>query len=261
MQAYSGFAEVYDEFMDNVPYEEWADRFDALIRRYSMPDSPEDGNEEKKILVDLGCGTGVLTELMAGKGYNVWGIDLSPEMLAVAQEHKASTGQDILYICQDMREVELPFQVPYCISACDCVNYLLTGDDLLAMFRSVHSSLLPDGLFLFDFNTLHKYRDVIGDTTIAESRETAAFIWENWFDPDSRINEYDLTLFTKKSPEDPDSEEFLRSIETHYQRGYTAEEMLSCAQKAGFRLLESMDADDNGPVRSDSERVLFVLRK
>ena len=275
MEAYTGFAEVYDEFMDNVPYDEWADRFDRLIRKYSKRMEKvactantlqkENPASEKPLLVDLGCGTGVLTEKISSKGYAVWGIDLSPDMLTVAEQRKEKSGKDILYICQDMRSLALPQPVPFILSACDCVNYLLSDEDLADMFRSVYSALEPGGLFLFDFNTVHKYRDILGDATIAENRERAAFIWENWYDPDTQINEYDLTLFMASDNESEDYSygegAFIRRTETHYQKGYTLDDMTRIADHFGFSMLEAIDADDDGSVRKESERILVVMRK
>ena len=98
MEAYTSFAEVYDTFMDNVPYEEWAEYLAELLREYDI----EDG-----LVLDLGCGTGSLTEILATKGYDMIGADGSAEMLEIAMEKKAQSGHDILYLLQDMREFEL----------------------------------------------------------------------------------------------------------------------------------------------------------
>lgn len=267
MNAYTDFAEVYDTFMDNLPYEEWADVMDGLIRRwYESPGGEQKQDGGKLSVVDLGCGTGVITRLMAKKGYDMMGVDLSADMLAVAVRHQEAEASAPLYVCQDMCSLDLGAAADVFISAGDCVNYLLEDQDLEDMFEGVYRHLVPGGLYIFDFNTLHKYRDVIGEATIAESRENCAFIWENWFDGDTRINEYNVTIFA--ASEESDREElsegrgvFLRSTETHYQKGYTTSEMTDLAEKAGFETMQILDGDDHGPEREDSGRVRIVLRR
>lgn len=115
MEAYTGFAQVYDTFMDNVPYEEWADYYKEILREHGIMDG---------IVLDLGCGTGSMTELLAEQGYDMIGVDNSEEMLDLAMEKRAASGQDILYLLQDMRKFELYGTVRAVISACDSVNYL-----------------------------------------------------------------------------------------------------------------------------------------
>lgn len=172
MDAYSSFAEVYDTFMDNVPYEEWAEYLAAILREYGI----EDG-----LVLDLGCGTGSMTEKMAAKGYDMIGVDNSGEMLEIAMEKKEKSGWDILYLMQDMREFELYGTVRGVISACDSVNYITDEKELEQVFRLVNNYLDPKGIFIFDFNTEYKYREVLGNQTIAEDRDDCSFIWENYY--------------------------------------------------------------------------------
>ena len=181
MEAYSDFARVYDTFMDETPYEDWCDLIAMLLKQHfpGMDEIPEDENlrQEKNSILDLGCGTGTLTELLAKKGYNMIGVDSSQEMLQIAMEKKEKSGLDILYLLQDMREFELYGTVGAVISVCDSLNYLLNEGDVLTTFRLVNNYLYPGGLFIFDFNTVYKYEVVIGDATIAENREDCSFIW------------------------------------------------------------------------------------
>ena len=189
VDAYSSFAEVYDTFMDNVPYEEWAEYLAAILREYGI----EDG-----LVLDLGCGTGSMTKKMAAKGYDMIGVDNSGEMLEIAMEKKEKSGWDILYLMQDMREFELYGTVRGVISACDSVNYITDEKELEQVFRLVNNYLDPKGIFIFDFNTEYKYREVLGNQTIAEDRDDCSFIWENYYYEDQQMNEYELTLFIKK---------------------------------------------------------------
>ena len=188
MEAYTSFARVYDTFMDNVPYKEWADYLGKILKEYGIDDG---------LVLDLGCGTGNMTEMLASSGYDMIGVDNAEEMLEIAMEKKVESGHDILYLLQDMREFELYGTVRAVISACDSVNYITDDEDLTEVFRLVNNYLDPEGLFVFDFNTEYKYREILGEQTIAEDREECSFIWDNYYDEDERINEYELTLFVR----------------------------------------------------------------
>ena len=188
MEAYTSFARVYDIFMDNVPYNEWADYLGKILKEYGIDDG---------LVLDLGCGTGNMTEMLASSGYDMIGVDNAEEMLEIAMEKKVESGHDILYLLQDMREFELYGTVRAVISACDSVNYITDDEDLTEVFRLVNNYLDPEGLFVFDFNTEYKYREILGEQTIAEDREECSFIWDNYYDEDERINEYELTLFVR----------------------------------------------------------------
>ncbi|MCM1038773.1 MAG: class I SAM-dependent methyltransferase [Ruminococcus sp.] len=260
MEAYTDFAQVYDTFMDETPYGEWCDFLLTLLHRYEIREEIADDNlrQEKNSILDLGCGTGTLTQLLAAKGYDMIGVDNSPEMLHIAMEKKERSGLDILYLCQDMREFELYGTVGAVVSVCDSLNYLLTEEELLAVFQLVRNYLYPGGLFIFDFNTVYKYETIIGDTTIAENREDCSFIWENYYHSGDETNEYDLTIFVKN---DKEKESFRRFQETHYQRGYRAGQMKKLLERAGLTLLTQIDADTHEEVREVSERIYMVARK
>ncbi|MDE6168371.1 MAG: class I SAM-dependent methyltransferase [Acetatifactor sp.] len=260
MEAYRDFAKVYDELMDNVPYGQWCDRLDELIKRHgvSKPERDVEGllDSERNLVVDLGCGTGTLTELLYERGYDVIGVDASEAMLNAAMEKKEKSGAEILYLLQDMRELELYSTVGTIFSVCDSLNYILEEDELLEVFQRVENYLFPGGIFVFDFNTDYKYREVIGNTTIAENREDCSFIWENLYDAEEEINEYDLTVFVRE-----DNGLFRRFSETHFQRGYTVEQMTELVRKSGMELVEMLDADTGSFVTARSERVVVTARE
>lgn len=247
MEAYTGFAQVYDTFMDNVPYEEWADYYKEILREHGIMDG---------IVLDLGCGTGSMTELLAEQGYDMIGVDNSEEMLDLAMEKRAASGQDILYLLQDMRKFELYGTVRAVISACDSVNYLTEPGDLVKVFSLVNNYLDPGGIFIFDLNTVYKYQEILGEQTIAEDREECSFIWDNFYDEEEMINEYDLTVFVQE-----EGDLFRRYCETHYQRAYSSETVRALIEKAGMEVLAIYDAFTYNKPKPDSERVYFVARE
>lgn len=257
--AYGDFSSVYDELMDATPYGEWCSLIVELIGRYgvSKPDREEKDIllSERNLVVDLGCGTGTLTELLYAQGFDMIGVDNSESMLAVAMEKKQKSGSEILYLAQDMRELELYSTVGTVVSVCDSLNYILEEEELLQVFSLVNNYLFPGGIFIFDFNTAYKYREVIGDTTIAENREDCSFIWENFFDPETGVNEYDLTVFVQE-----EGNLFRRFHEVHYQKGYTPETICRLLGGSGMEVLLLQDSETGGVVTEESERVLVVAR-
>ncbi|MBQ8041155.1 MAG: class I SAM-dependent methyltransferase [Lachnospiraceae bacterium] len=260
MDSYQDFAYVYDEFMDETPYEKWCEKIDSFIKKYGVSKPERNAKDalesEKNLVVDLGCGTGTLTEMLYEKGYDMVGVDNSDSMLAVAMEKKALSGSEILYLLQDMRELELYSTVGTVISVCDSVNYILDEEELLDIFKLVNNYLYPGGIFIFDFNTDYKYREVIGDTTIAENRDYCSFIWENYYDEETSVNEYDVTIFVKE-----DEELFRKFTETHFQKGYTAKKISELIKKAGLQLVVMEDADTEECVTDKSERICVVAKE
>lgn len=244
---YAGFAAVYDLFMDNVPYETWRDRIAELLKEYGVKDG---------LVLDLGCGTGTMTELLAEAGYDMIGVDSSEEMLELAVEKRAASGCDILYLLQDMREFELYGTVRAVVSVCDSINYITEEADLLQVLRLVNNYLDPGGIFLFDLNTVYKYEMLLGENTIAENREEGSFIWENYYDPEEMLNQYDLTLFICR--EDGLYEKY---EETHFQRAYSEEQIRGLVKEAGMELLRICDADTGREPSETTERIHVIARE
>lgn len=247
MEAYTSFARVYDTFMDNVPYEEWSRYLIELLREYEIQDG---------LVLELGCGTGNMTEILSEAGYDMIGVDQSEEMLEIAAEKKVQSGRDILYLQQDMREFELYGTVRAIISICDCMNYLMEEQDLLTVFRLVNNYLDPNGIFIFDLNTVYKYKEMLGDTVIAENREDSSFIWENTYYEEDQVNEYDLTLFIRE-----EDGRYQRYEETHYQKAYELEKVKQLLKEAGLEYVTSYDAFTREKPRVDSERVYVIARE
>ena len=245
-EAYEGFAQVYDLFMDNVPYDVWCDYLRELLCENGVTSG---------LVLDLGCGTGNVTERLAAYGYDMIGVDNSDEMLNIALEKREQSGQDILYLLQDMREFELYGTVRAVVSICDSMNYVTDSEELKQVFSLVNNYLDIGGVFIFDLNTVHKY-ETIGDATIAENREEGSFIWENHYDRETQLNEYELTLFVRE-----EEDLYRRYVETHLQRGYTTEEIKALLIEAGLEPVAMYHAFTREAPRPDSERIYVVARE
>ena len=268
--SYSAFAYVYDELMDNVPYDAWAEYLIGLLKENGVVDG---------LVCELGCGTGQMTRRLAAAGYDMIGIDLSEEMLDVAreQEYGAYEGDfeeeeveedaaepSILYLQQDMREFELYGTVSAVVSICDSMNYMTSDEDLLSVFRLVNNYLDKDGVFIFDMNTEYKYKELMGDTTIAENREDVSFIWENLYDEEKRLNEYCLTLFAKAETEDEDEEGpalYEKYEEVHLQRAYPLAEVKRLLAEAGMTFVAAYDVLTHEAPGAQCERMYIVARE
>ncbi|MCR5418939.1 MAG: class I SAM-dependent methyltransferase [Lachnospiraceae bacterium] len=244
-EVYTGFASVYDELMDNVPYDEWVKCYHRILKEHGI---------DEGLICDLACGTGNITTRLRDLGYDMIGVEISEEMLDLARR-KDPEGK-ILFLLQDMCAFELYGTVRACTLACDSINYLLEEEELLELFLKVNNYLDPEGVFIFDFNTTEKYRDIIGNTTIAENREDCSFIWDNAFDEESGINECELTVFTRKGKEGL----FERLSEMHLQRGYEPKLIQSLIEQAGMVEEKIMTMEEAG-LPEDPGRMLVIARE
>lgn len=247
MVVYEQFASVYDLFMKDVPYDQWVDYIESIMKRYNI--MPE-------IVLDLGCGTGNITNRLAKKGYDMIGIDNSESMLMVAKEKARNDSLDILYLLQDMTEFELYGTVGAVISICDSINYLLDEEDILKTFQLVNNYLDPKGLFIFDINTEYKYEQILGDNVFAENEENSSYIWENYYDKQSQINDYMVTFFLEN-----ENNTYNKYIETHLQKAYSINTIKHLIEKAGLEYIDSFDAFTFNPVTSNSERIYIIAKE
>jgi len=286
MASYESFARVYDIFMSDTPYDEWCEYLHSLLLRYGVAEG---------LVLELGCGTGQMTGRLASLGYDMIGVDNSLDMLEIAREKlaerqsgvrrddegisdpamrcepeeegkitKQETEPDILYLLQDMREFELYGTVRAVVSICDSMNYITEEADLLQVFRLVNNYLDPGGVFIFDLNTLYKYEEILAENVFAENRDEGSFIWENWYDSETQINEYDLTLYIRSESNgfrDCSENSYERYEEVHYQKAYAIDRVSELLKEAGLHLEAVYDAFTLDQPRLESERVYFVARE
>ena len=243
-EIYIGFAEVYDDFMDNIPYYEWHDYIYKLLIKYGV---------ETGLVADLACGTGTMTDLLAGDGYDMIGVDMSEEMLARARQ---KCSDNVLLLKQDIRELDLYGYVDAFVCICDGMNYILDIEDIYRVFMHVRTFLDIGGVFIFDMKTRYFYENVLGTRTFAENRDNASLFWENEFHEDTCINEYMLTIYNLA---DDENYLFERFDELHRQRAYSVEEIKTCADRAGLWCVDVYGAFSEEPPKDNSERIYFIL--
>lgn len=239
-EQYTIFAELYDIFMENVPYDEWF---------YNIKNVLWNNGIKNGTVVDLGCGTGEMTERLASEGYNVIGIDMSDDMLNEAYEKKIESGNDIIYLNQNISELEIGSDIDAFISVCDTLNYVTDEKTLNEVFNRVSNALKKDGLFIFDVNTCYKYENILANNTFAENAEDASFIWENTFDAETGINEYFVTFYVER-----EDGLYERYEECHYQRAYTEEKIAEIINNNKMTLLQMN-------LSEDKDRAFYVVKK
>lgn len=219
MNAYSGFAGVYDLLMDDFDYPAWAAYYLKLLEEI-----------HPQTICDCACGTGSLTMQFAAKGLKVTGVDLSREMLEVAAGKARENGVRVQFACQDMCRLQLPKPVDAIICGCDGVNYLTTDKRVSAFFQAAHAAIRPGGMLAFDISSRHKLVDVMGDAFFGEERDEAAYLWQNRLDGD--IVTMDITFFIR---DDEEEDIYHRVTETHRQRAHDPENLKRLLEEAGFK--------------------------
>ena len=245
MAIYEDFARVYDIFMSNIPYDNWLLYIEKIWEKFNL---------KPKLIADIGCGTGNLTIPLAKKGYEMIGIDISCNMLIKAKEKSIEENVDILFLEQDMKNFELYGTVDCIISMCDSINYILEENELLQVFNLVNTYLEPNGIFIFDINTIYKFENILSDNSFCETTEDAAYTLENYFDKEEMINEFYTNFFI----EDKNTKTYHRFEEIHYEKAYSIEKIKELIQKSGLTLLDVYDELTFESPKEDSQRVFFV---
>ena len=246
MSAYEAFASVYDIFMEQVEYDQWMNHIHAIWEKFGL---------QPKTVIDLGCGTGSIALPLAKEGYDVIGVDLSPEMLTEADHKAMEEGVSVRFACQDMTELELGEEADCILSLCDSMNYLTEDGQLEDAFKSIAQHMKQESLFLFDLNTEYKFKDVLGQNVFGSAEEHAAYIWVNDYDEEEKINEYYVSFFIEN-----EDGLYERIEEFHYERAYSMEEIEEGLQAAGMELVEVYDGYSFDAPRAESERLLFAAR-
>ena len=260
MGIYQGFAELYDALMFDAPYDEWAlwidKRINEKLLQCGQSDEPDAPNSSAsgRIIVDLGCGTGSISVRLAQMGHSVIGVDSSADMLGIAYEKAVSYGKNILFVNQDMRQLDLYGTAHAFVSVCDVMNYILDEESLQKVFERVHLFLEPGGVLIFDMNTLYKYRDKMGSRIISGSGLGGeSYVWKNKFCDKTMINEYNVTFHSGISN--------AVFTEKHLQRAYESSVVEDLLKHAGFHSIEARCGYSDKPLRNESIRAVFIACK
>lgn len=248
MSSYDFLAGCYDELTYDVRYTAWANYLEKQFRRRGLP-----GNT----VLDLACGTGSLTQELARRGYEMIGVDRSPEMLAQAAEKNGQTDGILpIFLCQPMEKLDLYGTIDACVCCLDSVNYVTDPKKLKRAFQRVHLFLMPGGLFVFDVNTPEKLAGLDGQVFLDET-EDAYCVWRAEYSPRSRICSYYMDLFRL----DRESGRWDRGEELHRERAYCADELTEFLEQAGFRDIKIFGNLKMRPPVPGEDRIFFVARK
>jgi SAM-dependent methyltransferase len=243
---YNHFAYEYDKLMNDINYGKWADYIEKIFDMYGL--SPT-------LILDLGCGTGSFCVEMAGRGYDLIGVDSSTDMLCCAKEKAIKAGRDILFLNQDMSSFELYGTVDVVVCLVDSLNYITLIPDIKRMFKLVANYLNPGGLFIFDINTEYKMSKVLGNNVFYDVRDDVSYIWQSAYDSGKKLCTFDVTFFAKQG------ELYRRYDEIHNERAYKVSYLKELLIKNGIETLGVYDGLSLKAVHPRTERAFFVCRK
>lgn len=246
--SYGVFSEFYDALTANVSYDTVSQVLSSLLTRYG---------KSRGLLLDLACGTGSVSVRLAKKGYEVIGVDLSPEMLSEAQNKAYSAGQNILFLCQDMTALDLYGTVDAAVCTLDGLCHLPNEESVFAALQKVSLFMNPGGVFLFDVNSVYKHRAVLGNNTFVYDTDDVYCVWQNTLLSDGVTVQMDLDFFEPIS----DAGDYVRQSERFTERAYPRETLEAMLKKAGFTVLDVFDGYSEKPAHDTSERLLFAVRK
>ena len=246
MAAYGQFATVYDFLTENIDYKKLAEYYDRVNISHGG---------KRGILLDLACGTGSISREMKRLGYDVIGVDLSVEMLSRAKEQDC---EGIEYLCQDMRSLDMYGTIDTTICVLDSINHLESREDILDCFRSVSLFTDPDGLFLFDVNTVKKHREILGDNTFVYDTDKAYCVWQNFYTSPDELDAVDICLDIFSEQEDGS---YIRFSEDFSEIALPIEEISELLSEAGFEIMDIYDYETEQKGDEESEKVLFCCRK
>lgn len=241
MSSYNYFANVYDELTNNVEYEERAEYICGLLNENEIFGGK---------LLDLACGTGSMSVLMQKKGFEVTGIDLSNEMLAIAS---SKSNNSISLIKCDMTDFALPYTVSACICCLDSINHLVDINQVADTFKCIYNAMNVDGIFIFDVNTEYKHNNILADNSFVFDTENYFLSWDNELFDNSIVKIIiDIFVFNGIS--------YDRYSEDFFEKAYSIDELKS-ALEPYFDVLNIYDELSCDEPKNTSERLYFVCKR
>ncbi len=245
MNAYHGLAASYDRLTNDVDYEATVEFYEAILAREGL---------RPRTAVDLACGTGSVALILARKGLQVVGVDLSEEMLTQAQQKAQTMEHPPLFVCQDLTRLRLPRGVDLAVCALDSLDYITKPADCAAAIRRVYQALNPGGIFIFDVNTPEKLRAMDGQVFLDEDEDVYC-VWRGEFEPDTNICSYGMDLFQRQG------KMWVRSFEEHREYAYSQAQLTGYLRDAGFTHIEVYADRAFCAPREGEQRIYFKARK
>lgn len=248
MASYGDFAYYYDSLTENVDYEKRCEYIRGLLAENGVGEG---------ILLDLACGTGTLSLMLSAIGYDVIGVDASEDMLSVAQEKKMETGEDVIFLCQRMEELDLFGTIKACVSTLDSLNHVTDPQAVREIIRRVSLFMEDKGIFIFDVNTPYKHRKILGDNTFVYDTDEVYCVWQNSTD-ENLLTRVSLDIFEK---DEDDEETYYRYCEEFSERGYDLEVLRQYLEENKFEVIGVYEEMTKNEVREDTQRAVFVAKK
>lgn len=248
--AYEQFAFIYDKLMEEVPYDQWVTFVEKIKEQY-FP------SQRSFSILDVACGTGELSVQFAKKGWDVTGVDLSEDMLAIANEKASEAQIPIPFFQQNMAELQGFEQQDCIVIFLDSINYLQSEQEVIQTFSSVYDQLKEGGIFLFDVHSAYKINEVFASSTFTLVEDEVSYIWNSFKGEYDNSVEHELTFFVL----DEETDQYERMDELHKQRTYPMEHYQAWLQEAGFSVLSIFGDEPFLPISDTSERLYFVCKK
>ncbi|MBQ7906884.1 MAG: class I SAM-dependent methyltransferase [Clostridia bacterium] len=247
-EQYSGLSSVYDRLNFGCDY--------GLLAKYLSKQIKENESTETSLVLDLACGTGKLTLLLHKLGYDMTGVDLSENMLAQAKDACYQRGiNDVLWLCQDMTELELYGTVDACVCTLDSINYLTSIKDVKKCFSLVHNYLIPEGVFVFDINTPYRFENVYGQNDYVLEDEQALLAWQNDYNKKTKICNFYLSIF-----EENKDGTYTRLDEVQREKCYSRRQIENALSECGFEII-SVHGDLDGKTAEDTDEKWYFTVK
>lgn len=247
-QPYSGLAQVYDYLFSGVDYDAWADYLEQIFQRFAL--------EPIQRILDLACGTGNSTIPWAQRGFHVLGIDISQEMLDGARQKAARENLEIIFSCQDLREMQLEYTADAAVLYQDGLNYMLTEQDLEQALRCTYDAIRPGGLFVFNLNQVEKLPTSSQPETAVLEEDRMMLIWESHFERDNNTWVIKLTAFLRK-----ENELYEKIQEEHRERSYSREELEPIFKRTGWSLKACYKAFTFQEPGLEDRNLFYVLER